>query len=247
MTETQGSEWELPFPNVTGKGIKIAVIDSGVNSKHPHISAESTTGVVLPSDDGNGDWEDQVGHGTAVTAAIQEKAPGARYYAVKLFGPSLRSTANRLTEAIEWAIENGMNLINLSLGTPNQDYEARLRELVQRGTNVGCVIVSARAAGHAPMLPGSLDNVVGVDVDWDLPRNQYRIAEEQGKTVFWCAGYPRSLPGVTPARNLHGVSFAVANMTGFVARGMEASQARSLAEIYKVLRAESGHFHRPSR
>ena len=95
------------------------------------------------------------------------------------------------------------------------------------------------------MLPGCLENVVGVDVDWDLPRNQYRIAEEQGKTVFWCAGYPRSLPGVTPARNLHGVSFAVANMTGFVARAMEASQARSSADICKVLQAESRHFTDP--
>ena len=143
-------------------------------------------------------------------AAIQEKAPEAEYYAVKLFGPSLRSTARRLVEAIEWSISNPVDLINLSLGTTNLDYKDELQMLVRRALEAGCLIVSAHAAGDLPALPGVLRGVIGVDVDWELARGQYRIRDENGQTVFIASGYPRGLPGVPQSRNLHGISFAVA-------------------------------------
>jgi hypothetical protein len=228
-----------PFPGATGKGIKIAVIDSGVNIRHPHIISPFTTGVVLESDDPDGGWEDQVGHGTAVTAAIQEKAPDADYYAVKLFGPSLRASTRRLIEAVDWAIRNRMHLINLSLGTTNLEYEGELQTLLSKVLEAGCFIVAARAAGESPALPGALQGVIGVDVDWDLPRNQYRTTEENGRCVFRASGFPCALPGMPQSRNLQGISFAVANMTGFVARAIEQSQAQSFEAICAVLAAEA--------
>ena len=51
--------------------------------------------------------------------------------------------------------------------------------------------------------------------------------------VYVASGYPRSLPGVPRERNLHGISFAVANMTGFVARACEASQAAGAASFVR--------------
>ena len=66
----------MPFPGATGKGLKIAIIDSGINASHPHIVAR-TSGVFLGAERNSSDaWEDGLGHGTAVAAAIQEKAPG---------------------------------------------------------------------------------------------------------------------------------------------------------------------------
>ena len=64
----------LPFAGATGRGVRVAVLDSGVNASHPHICA-TTHALVLHAEDG-ASAEDEVGHGTAVTAAIQEKAPG---------------------------------------------------------------------------------------------------------------------------------------------------------------------------
>ena len=55
------------------------------------------------------------------------------------------------------------------------------------------------------------------------------------RPVFFASGYPRSIPGVAPERNLNGISFAVANMTGFVARAAEAVGESSLAAIEKAL------------
>lgn len=226
------------FPGATGGGLKIAVIDSGVNLRHPHICA-STRGVVIGSESEGNCTDDPVGHGTAVMAAIQEKAPDAEYFAVKLFDASLRATSDRLIKAIEWAIENRMDVVNLSLGTPNFDYRDQLQQLVERAATAGMLLVSARCAGQHPVLPGVLEGVIGVDVDWDLPRDRYRVSEAKGHPYFLASGYPRPLPGMPPSRNLHGISFAVANMTGFVARACEKLASRSFREISEALAAET--------
>ena len=76
-------------------------------------------------------WSDQLGHGTAVMAAIQEKAPDAEYTAVKLFHRSLRSSTARLFEALALAIEQRFDIVNLSLGTVNFDSRAGFEAFVE--------------------------------------------------------------------------------------------------------------------
>src|SRR5262245_56963425 len=106
---------------MNGYGLKVAVIDTGVNAAHPHITAP-THAVQFDPEETDLSCEDQLGHGTAVTAAIQEKAPQADYYILKLFRGSLRTSTNRLVRAIEWAIEHRMDVVNLSLGSPNFEH-----------------------------------------------------------------------------------------------------------------------------
>jgi len=228
-------EGVLPFPTATGRGVRAAVIDSGVNPKHAHI-AGIAGGVSILGPDGieAGDFADVLGHGTAVTAAIQEKAPDAEYYAVKLFHNSLRTTTPTLLAAVEWAIERGMDVINLSLGTLNFDAELSFRAVLKKASDRGIILVSAREAHGRACLPGSLAEAIGVGLDWECPRNRYRCGEVEGSPVYYASGYPRSLPGVPPERNLRGISFAVANMTGFVLRARElypaADVRRALAD-----------------
>jgi subtilisin family serine protease len=229
---------ELAFANATGRGLKIAVIDSGVNLRHPHIMAP-TRGVSLSFTGTDGDLaDDKLGHGTAVTAAIQEKAPGAEYYALKIFGDSLRTTTPHVIEAIEWSIDQGMDLVNLSLGTPNLEYREEMQSIVARATAAGIVVIAARNNGLDGVLPGILDGAIGVDLDWSLPRDRYRIEDGQGYTRFLAPGFPRPLPGRPPERNVYGISFAVANMTGFVARACEGLRERSPQVIRQIMAAE---------
>jgi len=228
----------LPFPNATGQGLKIAVIDSGVNIRHPHICAPVHCIAIGPEDESIL-AEDTLGHGTAVTAAIQEKAPGAAYYAIKLFGSTLRTTTRRLIQAIEWAIEQQMDLVNLSLGTPNLHYRAELESLVERAASAGVLLVSARSAREQPVLPGILPGVIGVALDWELPRRRYRIAHVNGSPRFFASGFPRPLPGISSGRNLRGISFAVANMTGFTARACESLASRSFDSVRDALADQS--------
>ncbi len=235
---------QMPFPNATGRGLKIAIIDSGINANHQHIFAR-TSGVVMPgvpeSDiDENGQaWHDELGHGTAVAAAIQEKAPGADYYAVKLFSDSLRTTSSRLMRAIGWAIDHRMNLVNLSLGTHNLIYQPDFEVLIKQAAASGTVLICAHSEAGRPVLPGLLKGVLPVDVDWQLPRHGYRLTQVDGVTRYSASGFPRPLPGVSPARNLSGISFAVANMTGLVARACEQISSLSLHHIEEALAAEA--------
>ncbi len=239
MTEldAQTAIQQWPFPQATGRGLKIAVIDSGINLSHPHIHAK-TYGVPTYGPDEDISFEDLLGHGTAVTAAIQEKAPGAEYYAVRLFGASLRATSNRLLQAIEWTIANKMDLVNLSLGTPNWDFQHQFELLVNRAAKSGTLLICARHENQRSLLPGMLEGVISVDVDWELPRCTYRVSSSERPHCFLASGFPRSLPGVAPSRNLHGVSFAVANMTGFVARACEMVGTTSLPAVCEALAAE---------
>jgi hypothetical protein len=177
---------------------------------------------------------DLLGHGTAVMAAIQEKAPDGEYFAVRVFHNSLRTSIDSLVKAIEWCIDNRVHVINLSLGTSNPAHRNCFLPLIQRAAEAGAILVSARDANGTPALPGSLPAVIGVSLAWDCPRESYYSKDGE----WYASGYPRSVPGVAQQRNLNGISFAVANMTGFIARAAEGMEHRSFENVCAALKLE---------
>ena len=78
------------------------------------------------------DYVDRLGHGTAVTAAIREKAPAAEIFAIKVFDRELAATGEALVAACEHALTHDAQIVNLSLGTQNADHEAALADVVER-------------------------------------------------------------------------------------------------------------------
>ena len=196
--------------------MKIAIIDSGIYGGHPHVG--EVAGAVHFTGEGAGsDPVDRLGHGTAVAAAIREKAPGAMLFGVKVFDRRLTAEIGAILRALEWCREHGMDAINLSLGTKNEAHRAALEETV-RGNGV---VVSASG-----MLPGMLPDVIAVAADEKCPRDRFR----QEGDLFLASPHPRPIPGVPVERNLNGVSFAVANMTGFVAMALARAPRAELRE-----------------
>jgi hypothetical protein len=198
--------------------MRVAVIDSGVHAAHPHVNGVAGGIAILPDGREDSDFTDRLGHGTAVAAAIREKAPDAQLFAVKIFHQSLATRITPLVRAIEWSARQGMDLINLSLGTNNPTHEAVLDKAVADAARQGCRIVAAGEEPGIRWLPGAIEGVIAVQLDWDCPRDQlveYRA--ENGRLIYRASGYPRPIPGVPPERNLKGLSFAVANVTGLLA------------------------------
>jgi subtilisin family serine protease len=226
------------FSSRTGRGVAIAVVDSGVHAAHPHVERVAG-GVALEPDGREGDdYVDRLGHGTAVAAAIREKAPDAALYAVKVFHDALATGVSRLVQAIDWAAARRIRLVNLSLGTANPAHKSLLGEAVRRAHDAGVIVVAARELEGVRRFPGSLPGVLPVLLDFDCPRNEYRIgAASDGSPVFRASGYPRPVPGVAPQNNLKGISFAVANMTAFSARALEAEPDADLARLTELLAA----------
>lgn len=204
--------------SVAHQGVRVAVVDSGVHAAHPHIGGIAGGVSIEPSGAVTDDCVDRIGHGTAVAAAIREKAPAAHLYAVRIFGDRLAARVSTLVAGIDWAVAAGLHIVNLSLGTSNPQHRGLFEEAIGRATRAGAVIVAPRDDEGVEWLPGSLTGVIGVQVDWTCPRDRFRMTEVGGDLVFRASGFARPVPGLDPRRNLNGVSFAVANMTGFLAR-----------------------------
>jgi len=193
--------------------VKIAIIDSGVHATHPHVNGVAG-GVAITRDcREQSDFTDRLGHGTAVTAVIREKAPQAEIFAVKIFHDSLATSINPLLHAIDWSVRHEMDFINLSLGTDNPEHEPALRAVLERVVNHKIRLIAAH-----DWLPGKLPGAIPVALDWECPRDSFRTSTlPDGRTLYHASGYPRPIPGVPPERNLSGISFAVANVTGLLA------------------------------
>jgi hypothetical protein len=198
--------------------VRIAIIDSGVHAAHPHV--RGVAGGIGIDDDGqlHGDYLDRLGHGTAVTAVIREKAPLAEIWAVKVFDRELRATGAALVAALRWARTQQMDIVNLSLGTTNAAHERALGEEVRAARQHGVLIVAAAPEADKRWLPGALPGVARVELDMSMAREVCEVVDDgQGAMIVRASGYPRPIPGVPPERNLKGLSFAVANATGFLA------------------------------
>jgi subtilisin family serine protease len=220
---------EASLPRLTGEGIRVAIVDSGAVAGHPHLPAVAggvtiTPGGELP------EYRDQLGHGTAVAAAIHEKAPDAQLWIARVFVTRLAASPGTLVRAIDWSIAHGAHLINLSLGTSNPDHEPRLTAALQRAVDAGCRVVAAAEADGIRWLPGSLDGALGVLADPACPRHEVRWSSGAGRTFLVGSPYPRPIEGVPVERNLSGLSFAVANVTGVLARALQLDPASASLE-----------------
>ena len=214
--------------------MKIAVLDSGIHAGHPHVGTVAG-GIGVTAAGFVDDYVDRLGHGTAVTAAIREKVPDAEIFAIKVFWQTLATDIRSLTRAIEVAAERDAHLINLSLGTAEMEHRPRLEDVLASCRRAGSLVVAAHDDKGARWLPGSLDEVVGVKADWTCDRHGYRVSPVNGRWLLTTSPYPRDIPGVPRERNLSGISFAVANATGFAARALEAAPGSDLARVFETL------------
>ena len=141
--------------NGTARGVRIAVIDSGVHAAHPHVGSVAG-GVAITEHGDHPDYTDRLGHGTAVTAVIREKAPDAELFAVRIFADRLTASVATLIRALDWAARSRMHLVNLSLGTTHPEHEAALRDALHRAAASGVCVVAARDDEGVRYFPGSI-------------------------------------------------------------------------------------------
>jgi len=143
-------------PGVTGRGVTVAVIDSGIDTRHHAFGAR----VLLSKDfTGHNDASDHYGHGTHVAAIIAGEgsidsgyrgiAPGASLLNLRVLGDDGSGDESDVIEAIDWTVEHrrefNVRVINLSLGAPVlQPYrDDPLCEAVERAARAGITVVAA--------------------------------------------------------------------------------------------------------
>ena len=209
------------------RAIRIGVIDSGVNVNHPHVG-NIGGGVSIGAGGNDQSYVDRLGHGTAIAGLLHQRAPKAQLFAVKVFHNSLATNLATLLFAIDWCLDNDMDLINLSLGTVNAEHRRAFETAIARVQASGKAIVSAAEIDGVPSLPGCLLGVIGVLADPAREPGEHTVQSCDGREVITACPWAREIPGVPRERNLHGISFAVAHVTATLAElhmtgGTEAS------------------------
>jgi len=145
----------------TGKGVKIAIIDTGIDPLHPDLAGSSQNGRLLGKNfvDRTAEPLDYDGHGTQVAGVIAADgnipgiAPMATIYSYKVTEDGNSVSPNLIIEALEQAIEDGVDIINISLGINSTNF--RIDSMVTRAIDEGIVVVTA--AGN----DGPQDGTIG--------------------------------------------------------------------------------------
>src|SRR4051794_7828356 len=168
---------ELPFPEITrewawgdssGEGVRVAVIDSGIDASHPAIDGR-VSGYVAITEGADGSMQydvephgDSFGHGTACAGVIRSFAPACELYSVKVLGGGLTGKALAFAAGLRWAIENGMHVCNLSLGTTKKDYFAIFHELADQAYFRNVILVTAANNSPVASFPSLYASVMSV-------------------------------------------------------------------------------------
>lgn len=242
----EGRPWALQrvlldelWKQSTGKGVKVAVIDTGVDIRHPQLKAavDVKSGVNLipkvPKDAngnkverGNEDGTtDTVGHGTKVAGIIAARpakgtgfvglAPDATIIPIQQNDAEGRGTAKTLATAIQHAIDKGAEVINISQDTANAVEPApQLKEAVDRALAKDIVVVAS--AGNDGLggnvkktYPASYEGVLAVA---SSDRNNERAAFSQSGDFVGIAA-----PGVDMVTTVPGGGHCADNGTSFSA------------------------------
>jgi subtilisin len=162
---------EWAWGNATGKGVRVAIIDSGIEGDHPAVGGQVRRSVVIEFDPHSQNQvrviqeqtaRDLFGHGTACAGIIHSLAPEAELYSVRVLGRDLSGKALQFASGLRWAIENGMHVVNTSLSTSKQDYFALFHELADAAYFKNIVLVSAVNNIPAPSYPSLYSSVVSV-------------------------------------------------------------------------------------
>jgi subtilisin family serine protease len=155
------------FGGSDGIGLRVAIVDSGVEAGHPAIGGRLVDSVrveiggddveILP-DDGS----DVVGHGTAAAGIIHSIAPGAELLSVRVLGPDNRAKGLAFLAALEWAIDSGASVVNLSLSSKSDALYADFHALADRAYFSNVLLVSAANNVPGPSYPSLFAAVVSV-------------------------------------------------------------------------------------
>lgn len=233
----------------TGKGVKVAIIDSGIEASHPAVEG-GVQGYVSVTEQGGrfvydaDPHEDAYGHGTACAGIIRSFAPECELYSVRVLGAALSTRGMVFIAGLRWAIENGMNVCNLSLGTTRKEYFAALHELADLAAFRNIMVVTAANNMPVPSFPSMYASVISVaSHDEDDPNIYYY--NPQPPVEFGARGIDVRVPWsegswITATGN----SFAAPHITGVVTRILGKHPDLTLFQVKVILRALATNMRR---
>ncbi len=235
---------QVDFDKLTGRRIRIGVVDSGYSPGRKRARANICGWVNLVEGNGRAaiggaECADSIGHGTAGIGIIARKAPDAEIYPVKIFADELVSDVERLCAAIRWCLENKLDVVNLSLGTTEQSAADELRVICGEAAAENMRIVAATSNDGLESFPASLPGVFGVGAARVRGKFSYYFAPGE-QIQFLARGDRQRLDWKDDEQVfMGGTSFAAPHVAGILALLLERFPGISAAELDDVLLEQS--------
>ncbi len=245
------SEAQAALKEGTGAGIKIAVIDSGIDASHPRLESLKITDSIAFEERGGeivaleGEGQDAYGHGTAIADIIHQCAPEAEIGSFRVIDARSLSKTNLICAGVREAINRGYHILNCSFGCrglakfiiPHKEWadEAWLK-------GVHAVAACSNVDSTEAEWPAHFANVIGVDLaDTDTDDVFYRpdhlvsfSARGENVDVAWLGG------GI---QRQTGTSFSAPRVTASIARILSVYPYISPSMMYTFLSSVSEPWH----
>lgn len=156
------------FGDADGSGVTVAVIDSGVDASHPAIGGRLTRQMRVDLRDEEASVVDDpaggdvVGHGTACAGIITAIAPGVELVSIRVLGADNRGKGWAVAAAVEWAIAQGIGVVNLSLSSRSEAMFAAFHDLADRAYFANTLLACAANNVSGPSYPSLFAAVLSV-------------------------------------------------------------------------------------
>jgi hypothetical protein len=234
-----------------GANVTIAVIDSGIDAKHPEL-----VNSIGDTFDALGSKEGPHVHGTGVAGAIVSharlmgSAPEARILAIRAFGAArsgAESTSYVILKALDYAALHGAQIVNMSFAGPKD-------ALIERGLSAtaarGIVLVAASGNAGAkspPLYPAASPNVIAVSAT-DVQGKLFTASNRGSHIALSAPGVDIFLPAPDEKYQMaSGTSFSAAYVSGLVALMLERNPALKPGEVRAILMKTARDLGAPGR
>lgn len=226
--------------------VRLGLIDSGIAATAPQAAAVVAArcfGADGDGDSGGGSGDglsDPLGHGTEIAALLLELTPSAQLCVAQALGGTTdpRSSAKRIAAALDWLIDCGVELVNLSIGLRRAD--AGLRRACERAAAAGILLVASAPARGAPVYPAAYAQCLAVSGDARCAANEISCLNSANADF----GAHPCLSAGAASSGRGGASYAAARVSARIA-ALLAAGTRAAA-VPDALRALCAH-HGPER
>jgi subtilisin len=158
-------EWALE--GATGKGVRVCILDSGVDPNHPKVGEVQGAVEITVDADGNptaspDEEGDLCGHGTACAGVIRELAPECEIHSVRVLGAGYTGSGPILLGGLRWAVEQGFDVVNMSLSTTKRQFAEVLHELADKAYFNRTILVASAHNMPVESYPWRFSSVISV-------------------------------------------------------------------------------------
>jgi subtilisin family serine protease len=213
---------EWAWGGSTGKGVRLCILDSGVEQSHPDVG-ELAGAVAVEVGEGDEvavveDVEgDLCGHGTACAGIVRSLAPDCELFSVRVLGAGFTGSGTALLGGLRWAVEQGFHVINMSLSTTKSQFAGLLHEAADAAYFRRTVLVASAHNMPVESYPWRFSSVISVG-SHEEPDAQTFYYNPSPPVEFFARGVDVEVAwlGGSRARST-GNSFATPHMSGICA------------------------------